>query len=362
MKTIKVKTNSKNYDIKVGNDLLGSIPISKLVSGKDVLLIIDNKIPELLINKFKKNLKKSSAKKISLIKIRAAEGNKNMSYIMKIYDYLIKNNYSRDCIVFGFGGGITCDITGFIASTFLRGVDFVLIPSTLLSQVDASIGGKTGVNHLGLKNMIGTFNQPSQVIIDTRFLKTLSKLEIQCGLMEIIKHGLISDKKFFDWLEKNLQQILALRPQVLEKAIKRSIEIKADVVSKDEKEEGLRAILNFGHTFGHALETIGKNKLYNHGEAVALGMLAATKLSEKSLNLNENNFERIYSLIEKTGISTRLKKKISPKKLITLMQSDKKKKNSSLKFILLEEIGKARIKTISSDSHIENAIKNSLFY
>ena len=131
MKTIKVKTNSKNYDIKVGNDLLGSIPISKLVSGKDVLLIIDNKIPELLINKFKKNLKKSSAKKISLIKIRAAEGNKNMSYIMKIYDYLIKNNYSRDCIVFGFGGGITCDITGFIASTFLRGVDFVLIPSTL---------------------------------------------------------------------------------------------------------------------------------------------------------------------------------------------------------------------------------------
>ncbi len=124
----------------------------------------------------------------------------------------------------------------------------------------------------------------------------------------------------------------------------------------------MRAILNFGHTFGHALETIGNNELYNHGEAVALGMLAATKLSEKSLNLNENTFERIYSLIEKTGISTRLKKKISPKKLITLMQSDKKKKNSSLKFILLEEIGKARIKTISSDSHIENAIKNSLFY
>ena len=191
MKVIKVKTDSKNYDIKVGHDLLGSTPLKKLVSQKDVLLIVDKKVPELLINKLKNNLKKSSSKKINSIKINASENNKNMSYLAKVYDFLIRNNYSRDCVIFGIGGGITCDMTGFIASTFLRGVNFVLVPTTLLSQVDASIGGKTGVNHKGFKNMIGTFNQPVQVIIDTKFLRSLSKLEIQCGLMEVIKHGLI---------------------------------------------------------------------------------------------------------------------------------------------------------------------------
>ena len=362
MKIIKVKTDSKNYEIKVGNDLLGSIPLKKLVSQKDILLVIDNRVPESLINKLKNNVKKSSSKKINLIKINASENNKNMSYLAKVYDFLIRNNYSRDCIIFGIGGGITCDMTGFIASTFLRGVDFVLVPTTLLSQVDASIGGKTGVNHKGFKNMIGTFNQPAQVIIDTRFLKSLSKLEIQCGLMEVIKHGLISDKKFFVWLEKNLTQILSLKPQFIEKAIKRSIEIKADVVSKDEKENGLRAILNFGHTFGHALETIGSNKLYAHGEAVALGMLAATKLSESSSDLDINVFDRVHSIIKNTGIKVSLKKKIIPKKLIELMQSDKKKNNSQLNFILLEKIGKAKIKSINNEVEIENAIKNSLFY
>tara|TARA_B100000579_G_scaffold397639_1_gene377347 strand:+ start:1057 stop:2145 length:1089 start_codon:yes stop_codon:yes gene_type:complete len=362
MKIIKVKTDSKNYEIKVGNDLLGSIPLKKLVSQKDILLIIDSQVPELLINKLKKNLKKSSSKKINSIKINASENNKNMSYLAKVYDFLIRNNYSRDCIIFGIGGGITCDMTGFIASTFLRGVDFVLVPSTLLSQVDASIGGKTGVNHKGFKNMIGTFNQPAQVIIDTKFLKSLSKLEIRCGMMEVIKHGLISDKKFFVWLEKNLKQILSLKPQFIESAIKRSIEIKAEVVSKDEKENGIRAILNFGHTFGHALETIGDNKLYSHGEAVALGMLAATKLSERNSNLDRKVFDRVHSMLKNTGINVNLKKKIIPKKLIKLMQSDKKKNNSQLKFILLEKIGKAKIKTISNEVVIENAIKNSLFY
>ena len=359
MKIIKVKTDSKNYDIKVGHDLLGSAPLKKIVSQKDILLVVDNKVPELLINKLKNNLKKSSSKKINSIKISASENNKNLA---KVYDYLIRNNYSRDCVIFGVGGGITCDMTGFIASTFLRGVDFVLVPTTLLSQVDASIGGKTGVNHKGFKNMIGTFNQPVQVIIDTKFLKSLSKLEIQCGLMEVIKHGLISDKSFFVWLEKNLKQILSLKPQFIERAIKRSIEIKADVVSKDEKENGLRAILNFGHTFGHALETIGNNKLYTHGEAVALGMLAATKLSESISDLDPKVFDRVHSTIKNTGIKVKLKKKIFPKKLIKLMQSDKKKNNSQLKFILLEKIGEAKIKSISNEMTIENAIKNSLFY
>ena len=362
MKIIKVKTNSKNYEIKVGHNLLGSIPLKKLVSQKDILLVIDNRVPESLINKLKSNLKKSSSKKINSIKINATENNKNMSYLAKLYDFFIRNNYSRDCVIFGIGGGITCDMTGFIASTFLRGVDFILVPTTLLSQVDASIGGKTGVNHKGFKNMIGSFSQPAQVIIDIKFLNSLSKLEIQCGMMEVIKHGLISDKKFFVWLEKNLNQILSLKPQYIEKAIKRSIEIKALVVSEDEREKGIRAILNFGHTFGHALETIGNNKLYTHGEAVALGMLAATKLSESNLKLGPEVFDRVYSIIKNTGIRVNLKKKINPKTLINLMQSDKKKSENQLKFILLEKIGQAKIKNIINEEVIENALKNSLFY
>ena len=362
MKIIKIKTESKNYEINLGHNFLRSIPIKKLINNKDIFIIFDKKVPEARLIDFEKNLKRSNAKKIQTFKISATENNKNFSYLSKIYDFLIKNNFSRDCLIIGIGGGITCDITGFVASTFLRGVDFVLIPTTLLSQVDASIGGKTGVNHKGFKNMIGTFNQPLKVIIDTKFLNSLSKLEILCGFMEILKHGLIADRKFFLWLEKNLAKILSLSPQFIEKAIKRSIEIKAEIVFQDEKEKGLRAILNFGHTFGHALETAGENKIYSHGEAVGLGMLTATKLSEFVLGLEEKYSNSIYKVIKNSGMKVNLKQKVSTKKLIKLMQSDKKKKDGEIQFILLEKIGQATIKKVKKIDLVEKAIKKSLFY
>ena len=362
MTTLKVKTDSKKYEIHLGHGLVDKISLKRLVGKREVLLLIDNKVPKPFVKKVENNIKRSSAARIKLLTVNASEKNKNFLYISRIYDFLIKNNFSRDTLIIGIGGGITCDITGFVGSTFLRGIDFVLIPTTLLSQVDASIGGKTGVNHKGFKNMIGTFNQPKKVIIDTSCLETLPKLEILCGLMEVIKHGVIADSRFFNWIEKNLNQILTLKPQYIQKAVKRSIEIKADVVTKDEKELGLRAILNFGHTFGHALETIGENKLYTHGEAVALGMLAACKLSEISDDFSEKSSERISSLIKKTGIDVKLKKKINHKKLIKLMQSDKKNNQGRLKFILLEKIGRAKIKVIKNNQVIEKAIKNSLFY
>ena len=362
MKIIKVKTDSKNYEINLGHNFLCSIPIKKLVSNKDVFIIFDRKVPEARLKDFEKNLKKSKVKSIQIIKISATENNKNFSYLSKIYDFLIKNKFSRDCLIIGIGGGITCDITGFVASTFLRGVKFILIPTTLLSQVDASIGGKTGVNHKGFKNMIGTFNQPEKVIIDTKFLNSLSKIEILCGFMEILKHGLIADREFFLWLEKKLSKILSLNPQFIEKAIRRSIEIKAEIVFQDEKEKGLRAILNFGHTFGHALETAGKNKIYSHGEAVGLGMLAATKLSELVLSLDEKFSDSIYQVIKNSGMNVNLKQKVSAKKLIKLMQSDKKKKEGELQFILLKKIGQATIKKVKKIDLVEKAIKKSLFY
>ena len=362
MKKINIKTSSKEYQICIGNNLTSNYPIGKIVSKREVLIISDKKVPKKLINGLKTNLSRNKAKRVIEKSILATEKNKSLKYISKIYDFMLKEKLARDCLIIGLGGGITCDITGFISSTYQRGVDFVLIPTTLLSQVDASIGGKTGVNHMGLKNMVGTFYQPSLVLVDTASLKSLPKKEILCGLIEVIKHGIIKDGNFFNWLEKNIDSLVKLKTPELDYAIKRSIEIKADVVSVDEKESGLRAILNFGHTFGHAIETIGNNKDYSHGEAVALGMIVASKLSQIILGFSEEEDERILSLLKKTGISTTLKKKVLPKKLLKLTESDKKKKQGRISFILIERIGKAKITKVENKKTLEKVIERSLVY
>ncbi len=362
MKKINIKTSSKKYQICIGSDLISTFPIGKFVSKKEVLIISDKKVPKKLINNLKKNLYKSKAKRVLEKSILATEKNKNLNYISKIYNFMLKEKLARDCLIIGLGGGITCDITGFISSTYQRGVDFILIPTSLLSQVDASIGGKTGVNHMGLKNMVGTFYQPSLVLIDTVSLNSLPKKEVLCGLIEVIKHGVIKDSNFFKWLEKNIDKLVDLKSPQLDYAIKRSVEIKAEVVSIDEKESGLRAILNFGHTFGHALETLGNNKDYSHGEAVALGMIAASKLSQIISGLSEEDYKRIFSLLIKTGISTTLKKKVSSGKLLKLMESDKKKKQGEISFITIEKIGNAQTNKVKNKKILDKVIKTSLIY
>ena len=281
MKKIKVGIKNNPYEVNVGSDLLNKKNLKDL-KGKEVLVVIDDNIPP----KYKTSVTSELAKlcnKFHTLEIHASEEDKNGITLDKIHSKLISERYSRDCFLVGLGGGIICDITGFAAATYQRGVNFILFPSTLLSQVDASVGGKTAINHPQGKNMIGSFHQPVKVLADVNLLSSLPKIEISNGLSEVIKHALISDKKYFEWLETNITNIISLEPKVIVDAITRSIEIKAEIVSEDEKEKGIRKYLNFGHTFGHAIETLCGYGTLLHGEAVAVGMACAGEIA-KQLN------------------------------------------------------------------------------
>ena len=295
MKVTKIQINTKNhkYPVFIGSGLITKI--SKLLNNNSVkfskcLLVIDNKIPKKLINKIFKSLSK---KQTITHFINANEINKNQSSVNKILTILLKKNFRRNDCVFAIGGGITSDVAGFASSIFKRGLQFINIPTTLLAMVDASLGGKTGINLYG-KNLIGSFYHPSLVISDINFLKTLPRREIICGYGEILKHSLISNKKFFLFLNKNASKILNLESPYIEKSIKESCLIKKRVIQVDENEKNLRKILNFGHTFAHAYEaTLKYSKKLNHGEAVLLGIISASKFSFKNNLLSKTDFELI---------------------------------------------------------------------
>ncbi len=338
----------------MGTDILNEDNYREF-SHKEILLVIDSKIDESIKKEVQVSLSNISSK-YSELTIEANEENKSSATLSMIHDVLIEQGYSRDCILFALGGGIICDITGFAAATYLRGVEFVLIPSTLLSQVDASVGGKTAINHPKGKNMIGAFHQPSKVLTDTKILKSLEKVRIREGLAEIIKHALIKDKNFFKWLEENIEDLIEGNDVKLLEAISKSIEIKAEVVSQDETEQGIRKWLNFGHTFGHAIEVYGNYKKFSHGEAVAIGMVMATNLSQKILNLEKVEKDKINRLVRSILTEKLLKTEFHPKNLINLMSADKKKKGDNLNFILLSSIGEAQI-----ISGIEEALRNNFF-
>ena len=355
MKEIKINTKSRNYPVLVGTDILNEKNLNEF-SNKEILLVVDSKIEDSIKKEVQIILSNISSKYSEVI-IEANEENKSNATLSVIYDELIEQGFSRDCILFALGGGIVCDMTGFAAATYLRGVDFVLIPSTLLSQVDASVGGKTAINHPKGKNMIGAFHQPSKVLTDTKLLKSLEKVRIREGLAEIIKHALIKDKTFFKWLEENIEDLLEGNDEKLLEAISKSIEIKAEVVSQDETEQGIRKWLNFGHTFGHAIEVYGNYKKFSHGEAVALGMVMATNLSQKILNLEKAEIDSIKQLIYSILTEELLRTEFQPDDLIKLMSADKKKKGDSLNFILLKTIGQAQILSDLQESDIIESIK-----
>ena len=277
---LKVKTKVENYSIIIGSNLINKLnPLLKKNSivFNQCLLVIDKNVPIKLISKITKSLKN---KKISYFRFGASEKNKNISFVNEILKILLNKNFSRQDCVITIGGGITGDVGGFAASLYKRGINFVNIPTTLLSQVDSSIGGKTGVNTKEGKNLIGSFYQPKIVISDTEFLKSLPLREIVCGYGEIFKHSLILNKRFFNYLNTYSKKILNLESPFLEKAIYESCKIKKTIVEKDENEKGIRKILNFGHTFAHAYEaSLGYSKKLNHGEAVILGIVSALKFS-----------------------------------------------------------------------------------
>ena len=343
MRPIKltVKTNSENYPIIIGSNIIkntSNLLQNNTIKFEKALLVIDKNVPKRMIFKIKKSLSK---KKVYLFFISASEKKKNQNTVNLILKNLLQKNFSRqDCLI-SVGGGIIGDISGFAASLYKRGLQFINIPTTLLSQVDSSVGGKTGINTKYGKNLIGSFYQPKLVLSDTNFLKSLPRREIICGYGEILKHSLIADKNFYIYLKKNINNILNLKPPYIERAIYKSCNIKKMIVQKDEKEKKLRKLLNFGHTFAHSYEaTLNYSKKLNHGEAVILGMVSALKFSYKKKLINKNNFDSIYNHIKKSNLPFYLKKYFSLKdlnKIIKFMLNDKKNTTNKINLILLEK-------------------------
>ena len=356
MNKITVETINNPYEVIVGSGLINQKNL-EILEDKEVLLVIDENIPSKFKDLITDQLSNLSSN-FHFLEIYASEENKSGKTLDRIHSKLIDVRYSRDCVLVGFGGGITCDIAGFAAATYQRGVNFVLFPSTLLSQVDASVGGKTAINHPQGKNMIGAFHQPLKVFADLGLLRSLPKVEINNGLSEVIKHALISDKKYFDWLEENMESIISLNPEALGYAITRSVEIKAEIVSKDEKEKGIRKFLNFGHTFGHAIELYGEFKEFSHGQSVAIGMLMAMELSKLTEGFSEEDLKKSKELISKANPDLNFKITFDENKLLENMSVDKKREGSKLIFVLLEKIGRAKVKADIDESKIVKAIQS----
>jgi len=340
---LKIKTKTQEYSIIIGSNLVSNISkIAKdnFLKFQRCLLVVDKNISKKIVTKIKKSL---FEKKIYVHYFDANEKNKNQNNVNKILDILLENNFSREDCLISIGGGITGDVTGFAASLFKRGLKFINIPTTLLSQVDSSIGGKTGVNTKHGKNLIGSFYQPSLVISDIMFLKTLPKREIICGYGEILKHSLVANKKFFYFLNKNTDNILSLKSPFTEKAIHESCRIKKFVVERDEREKGLRKILNFGHTFAHAYEaSLGYSKKLNHGEAVILGIKTALNFSLKNNLIKKNEYNSIIDHIKNSNLPSEIKKFFTIKdlkKIISFMLKDKKNSSDKINLVLLKRIG-----------------------
>jgi 3-dehydroquinate synthase len=281
---------------------------------------------------------------------------KDYTWTYHILTELLKKKLDRNSCVLALGGGVIGDLTGFAASTYMRGIHFVQVPTTLLAQVDSSVGGKTGINHYLGKNMIGTFYQPRLVWTDVKTLGTLKKRDFVSGIAEVIKYGVIHDPELFEYLEKKKDEILALDPDALAHIIKRSCAIKAEIVSKDERESGLRAILNFGHNIGHAVETETHYQAYSHGEAVALGMCLETRLSETLGLIKQAEAKRIIRLIESYKLPTRLPDSMNPDRLLAHMLRDKKTFAGEMTFVLPKNVGKVTIKKAVSGADVEKVL------
>ena len=329
MKTLEIHGSTGDSFIHVGESL-GNL--GKYIPSKNVVLITDKNVKQFYENDFPPH---------PVITIDTGEKIKNLDTVRNIYEKLVAVGADRSTFIVGVGGGIVCDIAGFVASTYLRGVRFGFVSTTLLSQVDASVGGKNGVNFKDYKNMIGVFNQPEFVICDLNLLNTLPKKEILNGMAEIVKHAAIEDAGFFAYLEEHSQKALALDIQVIEKLVYDSIVIKSAIVNQDELEKGARRKLNFGHTFGHAFE---KATGVPHGEAVSAGMVVASEISVKGGHLPSKDAHRIETLLQEIGLPVRIQ--AEAKSILDALKKDKKRKGDRIYFVLLNEIGNAFVEKI----------------
>ncbi len=340
MKTFNVQLEERSYPIYIGTDLLSEAELMvKHIHSEHVFVISNEKVAPLYLDKVLNSFKKF---KCDYHVLPDGENFKNIDSMQAIYNSLIEKHYDRNTTLVALGGGVIGDLTGFAAATYQRGINFIQVPTTLLAQVDSSVGGKTGVNHPLGKNMIGSFYQPRCVIADLSTLKTLDDRELSAGIAEIIKYGLIRDPEFFSWLEKNIEKLINRDPEALAYAVHRSCENKAQIVAEDELEKsGRRALLNFGHTFGHAIETSVGYGVWLHGEAVAYGMLMAMRLSVKQGWLDEQDYTRVENLLDKANLPIQAPKNIIAENFMQHMSVDKKVRGGKLYLVLLKSIGEA---------------------
>ena len=355
MRTVRVELGDNSYDIYIGSKLAEELKqfVSVAKFSRKAMLVTDTNVEKIFSGEIRLALE-SAGLEVKVVIIPAGETSKSLAEAEKIYTEAIEFGLDRKSAVFALGGGVVGDLTGFIAATYLRGVPFVQIPTSLLAQVDSSVGGKVAVNHKLGKNLIGAFYQPKAVFIDLDMLKTLLSREIASGLGEIVKYGVISDSKLFKYIEDNSYKILALEHEVMEHIIARSCEIKADVVSKDEKEGGLRRILNFGHTMAHAIEEATGYSRYTHGEAVAIGMIGAAYISYKLGRIDEAALNRLQNLIDKLGMVSRAKD-CDVDIMFEAIFRDKKTINGKINWVLMDKIGKVSIISDVPDDIVKTA-------
>lgn len=357
MISLKVNLGERSYPICIGHNLLeqGEL-LTQHIPGNSALIVSDENVAPLYLDKVESALTDIRHKSLVL---PAGEEHKNLNVLNTIYDCLLENRFDRNTTLIALGGGVVGDITGFAAASYQRGVHLVQIPTTLLSQVDSSVGGKTAVNHPLGKNMIGAFYQPKTVIADTNTLNTLDDRQLSSGIAEVIKYGLIRDVEFLEWLESNIDKLLDRDPQALAYAIKRSCQNKADIVAADEKESGQRALLNLGHTFGHAIETGMGYGTWLHGEAVSSGMVMAARLSEKLGWLKPTDTDRVINILERANLPVTAPEQMSADKFVDLMSLDKKVSDGVLKLVLYKSIGNAIISQKYTDAVLRETIAES---
>lgn len=355
LEVLNVELGERSYPIYIGQGVLNEQEIlGEYIDAQQVLIVTNETISPLYLSSFVDQFPESIVVNTSILP--DGEIFKNLENLNKIFDALLENKCNRQVTLIALGGGVIGDMTGFAAACYQRGVNFIQVPTTLLSQVDSSVGGKTGVNHQLGKNMIGAFYQPKCVLIDTAVLSTLPDRELSAGLAEVIKYGAICDLQFFEWLEQNIDALLRRDNVALTYAIKTSCKKKAEVVAKDEKESGIRATLNFGHTFGHAIETQMGYGEWLHGEAVAVGMCLAADLSEKLGWLSAKDNARIRSLCLKANLPIVKPQAMASVDFIKHMKVDKKNVSASIRLVLLKKLGEATIYDCSDETLINEVV------
>ena len=356
MLCVNVELQERRYPILIGNGLLQDERSYPVKRGERVMIVTNPTVAQFYLDTVTFALKKRGCE-VDHVLLPDGEKYKTLESLNLIFTALLQGNHGRDTTIIALGGGVIGDVAGFAAASYQRGVRLVQIPTTLLSQVDSSVGGKTAVNHELGKNMIGAFYQPSMVIIDTHTLSTLPKREVNAGLAEVIKYGAILDYEFFEWLEAHIDDLVALNNESLQHCIARCCQIKADVVARDETEKGDRALLNLGHTFGHAIETHLGYGNWLHGEAVSTGMMMAASLSEQLGDISVADVSRLEKLLARANLPTLSPDSMQPEDYLPHMMRDKKVLAGKLRLVLLKSLGQAYIATDTDKDLVLNAIK-----